>query len=437
MSSAPPEGRMVPGIFDGAAGNLCVACKGSKMLCGKERCPILVRHFAQMRARALIDTLELEGSSPPGVFVGQWGYPKVFVGPLIPPISGDTEVLDTPEMWLGRSIDELVDFRARLVRGMHPVNVYDVERGGRLVDRVRELGLAAGPADSEAEFLKKPAGRLVLDDEVQPFGPSAPIKRLELGSLRLDQRLERRSSDTDLRAGEAILSLYREGVLLSRIQKALSVGSFGLRRNRRFVPTRWSITAVDDTIGKELRERVKRLPLLNEYRIYESWNLDNRFIVLLMPTSWRYELVEAWYPNTVWNPLGREILMISSHEGYGGRRDYAEIGGCYYAARLATCEHLLRLGRQAGCVILREAHPGYIMPVGVWNVRENVRNALRGPFLSFQTLPQALEHIRTRLDIRMRRWLRASRVLAGIREQRRIEDFLPVEPAAKDAEGVG
>jgi len=425
------------GVFSGSPGNRCVVCKGSKMLCGKERCPIMVKHFAQLKARTLIDSLELEGSSPPGVFVGQWGYPKVLVGPLIPPISGDTEVMDTPEMWLGRTIDEIVDFRSRLVRGMHPVEVHNVDNAGRTVDLVREMALAGKPTEAEAEFHKKPAGRLVLDDEVAPFGPSAPLKKLEVGNLRLDQRLEKPFYDTDLLARDAVLSLYHEDVLLSRIQKAFSVGAFGLGKRRKFVPTRWSITAVDDTIGKTLREQVKRLPLLNEYRIYESWTLDNRFIVLLLPTSWRYELVEAWYPDTVWNPNGREIMLISSSEGYEGRKTYAEIGGCYYAARLATCEHLLRVGRQAGAVILREAHSGYIMPVGVWNVRENVRNAYRGSFNSFATLPQALEFIQTRLDIRMKRWISNSHVLGDLKQQRRIEDFLPVDPLAKAAEGLG
>ena len=425
------------GIFSGSAGNRCVVCKGAKMLCGKERCPILVKHFAQLKARTLIDSLELEGSSPPGVFVGRWGYPKVLVGPLIPPVMGDTEVMDTPEMWLGRSIDEIVDFRARLVRGMHAVDVHNVDNGGRTVDIVREMAMAARPTEAEAQFHKKPAGRLVLDDEVAPFGPSAPLKSLDVGNLRLDQRIEKPFYDTDMPARDAVVSLYCGDVLISRIQKAFSMGAFGLGKRRKFVPTRWSITAVDDTIGKTLRENVKRFPLMNEYRIYESWTLDNRFIVLLMPTSWRYELVEAWYPDTVWNPAGSEIMMISSHEGYDGRKDYAEIGGCYYAARLATCEHLMKLGRQAGAVILREAHSGYIMPVGVWNVRENVRNAYRGPYNSFQTLPQALEDIQTRLDIRMKRWLRTSHVLADLRHQRRIEDFIPVDPGAKAAEGMG
>jgi hypothetical protein len=425
-------------IFKGDPDNRCVVCKGSKMLCGKERCPILMKHFAQQRARPLLDSLELEGSSPPGVFIGSYNYPDVFVGPLIPPVQGDTTVMDTPEMWFGRSIDEIVDFRAQLVRGMHRTSVHDVENGGRTVDLVREMALASGPAEAEAEFQRKPFGRLVLDDEVQPFGPSAPLKKLDVGNIKFDQRIEKPFYDTDLLARDAVLDLYKGDVLLSRIQKAFSVGAFGLGKRRKFVPTRWSITAVDDTIGKTLREQVKHLPLLNEYRLYESWSLDNRFMVLLMPTSWRYELVEAWYPNTIWNPsMSADIMLISSHEGYDGRKTYAEIGGCYYAARLATCEHLMRLGRQAGCVILREAHSGYVMPVGVWNVRENVRNAYRGPFRSFNTLQQALEFLSTKLDIRMKKWVQTSHVLHDMKYQRRLEDFIPVDPRARDQEGTG
>jgi hypothetical protein len=370
--------------------------------------------------------------------VGSYNYPKVFVGPLIPPISGDTSVMDTPEMWLGKSIDEIVDFRAQLVRGMHQADVHNVDGGGRTVDIVREMALASNPTEAEAEFHKKPVGRLVLDDEMQPFGPSAPLKSLDVGNLKVDQRIQKPFYDTDQPARDAVLELYQGDVLLSRIQKAFSVGAFGLGKRRKFVPTRWSITAVDDTIGKTLREQVKRMPLLNEYRLYESWTLDNRFLVLLMPTSWRYELVEAWYPDTIWNPSATaDIMMISSHESYEGRSTYAEIGGCYYAARLATCEHLTKLHRQAGCVILREAHSGYVMPVGVWNVRENVRNAYRGQYRSFATLQQALEHISTKLDIRMKSWLNTSAVLHDMKYQRRIEDFIPVDPAAKDQEGIG
>src|SRR5207249_4355294 len=170
---------------------------------------------------------------------------------------------------------------------------------------------------------------------------------------------------------EAVLEMYGRGLPVSKIQRAFSVGAFGIEKNRRFVPTRWSITAVDDTIGKDLRETVKTFPLINEIRIFETIGFDDRFLVVMVPRPWRYELIEAWYPNTLWNPLGREVVMFGDHEGFEGRTTYASIGGCYYAARLAVGEALNRDRRQAATVILRETHPGYIMPVGVWNVRED------------------------------------------------------------------
>src|SRR2546427_9600550 len=173
------------------------------------------------------------------------------------------------------------------------------------------------------------------------------LSRFDLGSLKVDQNLDRAFSDTDLRAREAVIDLYERRTPVSKIQRAFSVGSFGIEKNRRFVPTRWSITAVDDTIGKELRERVKTYPLINEVRVYESVGFDDRFLVVFLPRPWRYELIEAWYPNTLWNPLGREIVMFGDHEGVEGRSEDASIGGGCYAARPAGGGGLGGEGRQA------------------------------------------------------------------------------------------
>ena len=181
------------------------------------------------------------------------------------------------------------------------------------MDQTRELALGTLPADVEVGFTRKPHGRVVLDDNVQPFGPSAPLGRLDIGNLRVDPNLDRASSDTDLRAKEAVLGLFDRGLPVSKIQRAFSVGAFGLEKNRRFVPTRWSITAVDDTIGKDLRESVKTHPLINEIRVYEAIGYDDRFLVVMLPRSWRYELIEAWYPNTLWNPIGRDIVLFGDH----------------------------------------------------------------------------------------------------------------------------
>jgi hypothetical protein len=311
-----------------------------------------------------------------------------------------------------------------LVRGKHRVHVRKFEEAGKIIEKTRELALAVNPVDVELMLKKKPRGFLLLDDEVQPFGLSAPIRDLIVGNARWDHQIEKAYSDTDLKATNAVLEIYGKGVLVTKIQRAFSVGAFGLKKNRRLVPTRWSITAVDSIISKELMEKVKTYPEINEYRVYESRYLDNVFEVLMLPNAWSYEAIEAWYPGTVWNPRGREIFLFSDWEGYDGRTTYAEIGGCYYSARLAVCEQLVKERKQATAIVLREARPGYIMPVGVWQVRENVRNAMRQKPSIFNTLDEALKWVAGKFQIPLQRWIMKSELLKNALFQKRITDFL-------------
>jgi hypothetical protein len=408
-------------MFSNDSGSLCAKCKG-RLWCGKDRCPLLIKFYTQTKVKPLIDSTNLEGSSPPSVFIGRFNYPKVFIGPMIPPQHGDTSIMDTPELWANKSIEEIVDFRFQLVRGKYLTGIKNFE--GKIVERTREIALAEESPEAEVEFKSKPVGRIILNDEVQPFGPSASMIKLDVGSYRFDSKVEKAFYDTDLKAKEAVINLYKDKVLVSKIQKAFSVGAFGLRRNRKFVPTRWSITAVDDTLSKDMVEYTKTYPIINEFRVYEHVQLDNRWIILLLPREWCYELIEAWYPNTIWNPSGKEVSIFSDHEFYDGRKTYAEIGGCYYAARLAANELLNKERRQAGVVIMREAHPGYIMPVGVWNVREAVRQAVKNKPMKFATLNESLNYISKKLEIPIKRWISVSSVLKEVLHQRRIMDFI-------------
>ena len=403
--------------------SLCALCRGTKFLCGKSRCPVIVKYHSRDKVRPLIDTLKIGGSSPPSVFIGRVGYPKVSIGPMIPPVMGDTSLIDTPELWLDRSIDDIVDFRSMLIRGKHNVDVYNVESSNKIVEYTRELALSKNSVFTEAIFEKKPRGKIAFYDEAQPHGPSAPLKKFDISNPKYEQHVEKAFYDTDLKARDAVFNLYKDGVKVSKIQRAFSVGAFGVKKYRRFVPTRWSITAVDSTVGETLMKKTKTYPWINEYRVYYHNQFDNRWVVLMMPSEWQYELIEAWYPNTTWNPYGRTISIFNSYEFYKGRKTYAEIGGCYYSARLAVNELLNNERRQAGAIVLREAHPGYIMPIGVWNVRESVRKALREQYRKFDTLDQALVFIQEKMDIPLQRWIRNSAVLKNKLYQKKLEDF--------------
>ena len=404
--------------------SLCIICKGGKFLCGKTRCPLAVRFTSYFKSVPLMQGTELDGTCPPGVFVGRIGYPYVYAGPLVPPVHEDTSQYDLPEAWFGKSIDEIVGFRSLLVRGKHRVHVRKFEEAGKIMDQTLDLALSVNPVDVELSLKKKPAAALVLDDQVQPFGPSALVNKMTVSNPKWDQHVQKAYFDDDLKASEAVTTLFQRGTLVTKIQRAFSVGAFGVKKQRRLVPTRWSITAVDSIISKEMMERIKTFPEINEYRVYESCYLDNIFEVLMLPREWSYEAMEAWYPGTAWNPSGSNVVLFSDWEGYSGRTTYASIGGCYYAARLAVGELLLKERRQAMVLVLREAHPGYIMPVGVWQVRENVRNALRQIPLKYNTLNEALSRVSSQFQIPMKQWIERSTLLKNTLFQRRLTDYV-------------
>ncbi|MDI6643051.1 MAG: Nre family DNA repair protein [Candidatus Hodarchaeaceae archaeon] len=403
----------------------CLLCKGGRMLCGKLRCPIIAKAQSLARSSLRITSPRIQGSTPPGVFVGRIGYPKVYIGPMVPPFRGDTEILDTPELWLGKGIQDIIDYRFALIRGKARASVYDAQSGSRLLDLLQELALGKRPVDAEAVLTRVPRKVLTLSGETQPFGPSAPLRSFTASEVSVDHRIEGAFYDRDLKAADAVVGLYDDGVLVTRIQRAFSLGMFGTGKRRKLVPTRWSITAVDSILSQELIDRVKQHDTIDEYRVYSFTYLDNRFAAILMPESWSFEWIEAWFPGTTWNPDKRAATpaMMGDFEPYRGRTTYPDVGGCYYACRLAVAEQLNQERRQASALVLREIHPGYILPLGVWGVREGVRAALRTEPQKFDNLQAALNHAMTKLTIPLKKWIENSELLKRALFQKKLTEF--------------
>jgi len=405
--------------------SICLLCKGGRMLCGKLQCPIIAKAQSLVHSSLKITSPKIEGSTPPAVFVGRIGYPKVYIGPMVPPYRGDTEILDTPELWLGKSIQDIIDFRYALIRGKTQANVHDAQSGGKLLDSLQELAMGKQPVDAEVTLERLPSKTMALGSEIQPFGPSAPMKSFSSSDVKTNPKIEDVFYDRDLKAVDAVAELYRENVLVTQIQKAFSLGMLGMGKNRRLVPTRWSITAVDSIIAQELVERIKQFGTIDEYRVYTFNNLDNRFVAILAPENWSYEWIEAWYPGTTWNPnrWANDPAMLGDWEPYQGRTTYPEVGGCYYSCKLAVAEMLEQEKKQASALVLREIHPGYILPVGVWNVRESMREAMKAKPQKFDSLQAALGFAMGRLTIPLDKWTKTSSLLKRAFFQKKITEF--------------
>jgi len=354
---------------------------------------------------------DLEGSTPPSVFIGSWNYPKVYAGPMIAPVHGDTRVMDTPEDWIpgAKTQEDILGFRMNLVRGKRPVHIEDL--GSGYIGKLQEIALSSGSVESEASFRESPRG-FSISDEHTPYGPSGSLERFDLGSMRLDRDLERVFHDGDLTASEAVISLHEGNTPFSAIQKAFSCGTMGVGKRRRLVPTRWSITAVDSTIGDHLLEDVRKSPVIDGCRVHESTTLNNRYAVLLLPTGWQYEWMEAFL-----QVMGNEEVIFADHETGAKKNGYSSVGGCYYSCKMAVLEALAREGRQAGAIVFREAYRGYV-PMGVFNVRENVRNAMRNPPLEFEDMKGALAHISTRMKLPLRQFVEESTLLRDLMKSR-------------------
>lgn len=368
---------------------------------------------------AKLTSVSLAGATPPSVFIGRYGYPKVKVGPMVPPIHGDTTILDKPEMWLGKSIEEIVNYRLSLVRGVADIEVHDIS--GRYIESLQELAMASKSAESEAMFERSPISDIEQEKnlgESAPFGPVAPLKSFKTSSISVDKKLENVYYDKDLRAAEAVIDLYQKEVEISRIHRVLSMGMLGVQKNRKLVPTRWSISATDDIISASLIKSIEIYSRLDFFEVYKYSHLGNYYSVILIPDDvWSFEMQEVWFDNN--GNLGTGI----DFEDANGLDHYPSIQGAYFAARLSVAEHLKKKRRKAAALVLREIHSDYVMPVGVWQIREGIREALKKANRRFESFEKALSFACVNLSLSTKEWIRNSKIYKNMKEQRRITDF--------------
>lgn len=397
----------------------CRVCLGDWKHCRLAICPYLTNVRDWFQGQGSLTSTNLYGASPPSAFVGSWGWPHVLAGPLVPPVVDDTSLMDAPEQWVDRTVGDILRFRLTLVRGKATRRVADAQEPDPILRTVQEGAMAAKPVDTELWLAKKPVLQGPFSARAPPSGPSADIRKISLAeNPHVPRRVDAIVGDTDLRAVEGVTDLYAHDIAQSHITRIFSVGLLGVAKRRTLVPTEWSITAVDDILGKQLRDDVRQYPWINEYRVFGHRGLSNNVQILMSPTAWMYEGLEAW-------EFTPSRLPGADHEFFWGRSDYPrELEGAYHAARLPILEYLARERRQAGAVAFLEVYPDWI-PLGVWRYRELARAALAKAPASFPTLEEALAALRPRLRLQLENYRAKSVVLKYLAEQRRITEYPP------------
>ncbi len=399
----------------------CEICKGNRLVCvqNSSRCPVFLRAKSLVDIEKVVAKTDFFGPSPPGVFLGSYGYPNLLAGPLVPVLQEpDPSLLDSPDRWLDKSIDELIRYRFGLVRGKSTVRVQDARNPDKTLSLVQEIVMSETPTDTELVLKKKPYVKINLLTRSSPHGPSGVVERLRLASNPdVPRQIDKVVSDTDFPANDGAQYLYQNGVSQQHIVRMFSIGLLGARRTRRLVPTEWSITAIDDILSKDLRRKVLDHSRLDEFRVFSAHAVGNNVHVLLLPTSWMFEALEGWL-------TGPRPEVFGDYELNKGRKDYpTNIAGAYHASRLPVLEYLNKIRRQAGAIVFLEVTKEWV-PLGVWRFRELARRALTGEPSQFKSLEEALSEARKRLLIPYRAWASASRLLSYYKQQSFLDRYV-------------
>ena len=403
----------------------CLKCKG-RGFCGREFCSILAKSEAIFKVRDELNKEEFIGSSP-APFVGHYGYPFLNVGVLSTPyIVDEVWEYDAPRYWAANNyqIPQIIDFRSSLINSRFKSHAQD---RSKLLELSKEVGMASLPVDIEVKLDQKPKFRLNTDAYTAPMGAHAKLEKAYItSSPKIHTKVEKVYSDSDLKANDALIYLYDNNFDENFLTKLLSVGTLGLKRSRKLVPTRWSITATDDILAKNLIEQIKQNNDIN-YQAYFGSYLGNYYLILFFPEKWSYELFETYLPKASWN-VSNKISYMTDYEGYDGRKSYAEnCAGGYYAARLPILEKLSKLKRQGTVLTLRFITGEYAVPLGVWIVREATRKALANKPIEFSDRELMLKYARSlikkKFNYDLDNLLKNSIILKNLKNQMKLTKF--------------
>jgi hypothetical protein len=383
-----------------------------------ERCPVFLRVKNLVDIEKAVNRTSFYGPSPPGVFLGSFGYPNILSGPLVPALAEtEPEVLDSPDKWLDKPMDQLIRYRVGLVRGKTTIKVQNARNPDRTLSLIHEMVLSDKATDTELLLKKKPHVSLGLMPRSAPHGPSGIIEQLSLGSNpSVPGPVDKVVYDTDLSATEGAYILYRDGISQQQITRIFSVGLLGTKKFRKLVPTEWSITAIDDILAQNLKAKVFRNPRIDRFKIYGAKAVGNNVQIVLLPTSWMFEALEGWL-------MGSRPEVYSDYELARGRKDYpSNIAGAYHATRLPVLEHLDRIGRHAGAMVFLEVTKEWL-PLGVWRFRELARKAFQQPVNEKETLEAALAEVWRKLEIPSRYWTENSKLITHFKKQSLLDVY--------------
>ena len=383
------------------------------------------------KVKDLSNISKIDSNSPPSVFIGsRLKYPLVNVG-ILSPLEKDENawIYDDSKYWADNNfqIKDVISLRESLLNSRFKSKVTDLRSNNKkFIQIAQEIAVASKPVDIEIGLKKGLNFERQKDKVITPQGMHGNLKSAKITSnVKIHRRVDKVIND-EIKATEGIEYLYKKKFNEYTLSKILSVGVLGLKKDKKLVPTRWSITATDDIIAKNLLKKVRDFKWIENYELFFGEFMGNQYMILLFPDVFNFELFEMYLPGSSWNPTTK-IKASTDFESFSGRKTYASnTAGGYYATRLPILEYLNDIKRQASILVMRIESPSYWASLGVWVVRESVRKSLKRK-INFASKKELIDGVKKIGNIKFNfdcsQILKKSRIMNDVLAQEKISKW--------------
>ncbi len=351
--------------------------------------------------------------SNPKNFVFEKNYPNLSLGPSSY-VRKELADKSSPKDWINKDFREMKKEKNSQIIVYNNFNKNLAKKPSNSLEKVQLLSQAVKTTEIEATINNK--FTKVVDDVsgVNNYGFFYNGLKI-VDNIRIPKIIDKTVNDKDLKAVGGVINIYDKIKDVYKIQDVFSVGLLGVNKNRVLVPTKWTITSVDDIVSKNIiLEKIIYYPTIDEYFVFTYKTYKNKFVILLLPSNWGFENIE----------VGKDLVVMKDYEINYPRKKYAtSVTGGYYATRLSVCEYLSKIKKQAKAIVFREIDIGY-KSEGVWLVRESVKKAFENKPKAFEDLSSAFKEISKHLEIGFGFYLKQSVIVDEYKKQKKIFEFI-------------
>lgn len=339
----------------------------------------LAEKIKKLYGRRILLKDNFNGITPPSNLVTVKKYPILNLGVLASEETVNLNIEDPSYLATKNySFEDIIKHKSLLINFYTPVSAYDV-KDNKFYEKVLEISQSIKSLDIEVKIKK------IFEERFHTkifsfFGFKGKIEQLSINDNPKIPNILYEISE--ISAKEGVVKLYESNFSDYYISRLFSLGFFGYSINRKLVPSKWSITAVQRIIEEKINREIKDFKIISSYFLSQNRIYGNDLYGIIFPGNGEVEMLEVLMPGSAYNREGNYPIIGKDSESGG-----------YYAVRLSFKEFLRMNKFRANLLLIRVVTNEYKFPLGSWVLREGTKIMFKKKIEIYSSMNEILNHL--------------------------------------------